>query len=190
MTRSDFTVEKTHPVKSLESDFKRLTRLLYDTKVPASTLKEEVAPYLADGIVFVDPWQIAQGKHLYEIGMAGFHAMFRFHFKFHQVNVQMNESGDRGRALVDGVMQLEQFRPLIVYPLRTMLAYDFIVPDPSDPKRFLITFHEEMWSFGDMIEAVPLFGTFYSKIFRPAFSVGFVAASKLAIRARSGFVVK
>ena len=114
--------------------------------------------------------------------MAGFHAMFRFVFEFHQVNVQLNARGDGGRAIVDGVMQLKQFSWLYTYPLRTLLAYDFVIPDPAQPERFLITTHEEMWSLGDMIQAIPLVGRFYSDVFRPAFARGFLVASRVASR--------
>lgn len=79
----------------------------------------------------------------------------------------------------------------------TLLLYDTSVPpqrvdeevtphldaNVSDVK-FLIQAHEEMWSFGDMIEAIPLAGWFYKKIFRPGFSRGFLRASQLVCRAR------
>jgi len=174
-------------VLTLERELRRLTALLYDTRVPAERLEREVAPYLAESVTFTDPWQTGVGKANYRLGMAGFHAMFRFRFKFHQVTVQLDERGERGRALIDGVMQLEQLRWLFTYPLRTLLVFDFVVPDPGAPERFLITDHEEMWSVGDMIAAVPLLGRAYAKMFRPLFARGFLAASRLASRgARAG----
>jgi hypothetical protein len=177
--RKDSDAEK---VRLLEEEFRRISATLYDTSIPASRLDTEVAPWLAEAVTFTDPWQTGTGKTSYRLGMAGFHAMFRFTFDFLQVNVQLNEYGDGGRALVDGVMQLKQFSWLYTYPLRTFLRYDFVIPNPADPTHFLITAHEEMWSVGDMIQAVPLIGSVYSHVFRPAFARGFLAASQVASR--------
>jgi len=82
------------------------------------------------------------------------------------------------------VMHLRPFRHLPSYPLRTILAYAFEVTDPEarGGPVFLIHEHEEMWSLGDMIEAVPVLGWFYWRVFRPAFSRGFLAASALSLR--------
>jgi hypothetical protein len=168
----------------LEDEFRRLTELLYDTHIPADRLETEVVPYLADDITFTDPLQFGRGKELYKVGMAGFHAMFRFHFEFFQVNVQLNDGATGGRAIVDGIMHLKQLSWLYVYPLRTLLTYEFTIPDPAQPTRFLITAHEEMWSIGDMVQGVPLVGRIYSKVFRPAFTRGFELASKASIRLR------
>jgi hypothetical protein len=41
-----------------------------------------------------------------------------------------------------------------------------------------------MWSVGDMLAALPGFGWLYAKLFRPAFSVGFLGASQLFSRGR------
>lgn len=166
-------------VGRLEERFRHLSALLYDTKVPPATLAVEVLPFMADDVRFVDPWQSARGKQLYRDGLAGFHAMFRFHFEFFQVNVQLAPDGRGGRALVDGIMHLEQLKPLLTYPLRTILRYDFTFTDTTPgAEQFLITEHEEMWSFGDMIENVPYLGALYRNVFRPGFSVGFLAASR------------
>jgi len=55
------------------------------------------------------------------------------------------------------------------------------VDGDSREVHFLITDHEEMWSFGDMIEAIPFgVGTFYRKIFRRLFAKGFVATCTIA----------
>lgn len=47
--------------------------------------------------------------------------------------------------------------PLYVYPLRTILVFDFVVDDEGGDGRllkFTIRVHEEMWSFADMIAAL------------------------------------
>lgn len=181
-SREEPGIPELNLLRELERRFRALTELLYDTSVSAERLDTEVLPYIAQDVTFKDPWQSAGGREAYRLGMKGFHAMFRFRFEFRQVNVQLNARGDGGRAIVDGVMQLEQLRWLYVFPLRTLLVYDFVLPKGlQPPARPLITTHEEMWSFGDMIEAVPLVSRFYD-VFRPAFSRGFLAASRLACR--------
>lgn len=169
-------------IKALEARFKEVSLLLYDTSVRPERLEREVMPYIADDVLFVDPWQSEGGRQRYRVGLAGFHAMFRFHLSIRQVNVTLNEAEDGGSALVDGVMHLRQFAPLLTYPLRTILRYDFTL-DGDEPRIF---FHEEMWSFGDMIEAVPWLGSWYRRVFRPGFSQGFLVASKFAARLRFG----
>jgi hypothetical protein len=166
----------------LVSNFKQITALLYDTSFPVERMEREVAPHIAENVTFKDPWQFGKGKPAYRLGIAGFHAMFRFDFESRQVSVQLNADGNGGRALVDGVMHLKQFEILFVYPLRTLLVFDFNLPTPNDPANFLITAHEEMWSVGDMIEAAPLVGGFYARIFRPTFAWGFLLASRFATR--------
>jgi hypothetical protein len=113
--------------------------------------------------------------------------MFRFDFEFFQVNVQLNAEGTGGRAIVDGIMHLKQLSWLLTYPLRTILVYDFALPERASPTAPLaprIQRHEEMWSLGDMLAAVPLVGPFYRDRFRRAFSRGFLVASRLACRLR------
>lgn len=166
----------------LERLFEKLTALLYDTDVPMEVLEAEVMPYLGPDVTFVDPWQSGAGRESYRLGLAGFHAMFRFHFEVLQVGVRAPRGTQRGRAIVDGVMQLEQLSPLLVYPLRTIVTYGF---DLGGSGRPVIHAHEEMWSFGDMLAAVPALGGFYSRVFRPAFSRGFLVASALASRRRA-----
>lgn len=171
-------------VHTLEERFRELTDLLYDTSVPADRLEAEVLPHLAEDVTFKDPWQSGRGKEAYRLGMKGFHALFRFRFDFLQVGVQLNPAGDGGRAIVDGTMQLQQLGWLYTYPLRTMLVYDFALAPPESataPGHVLITAHEELWSFGDMIEALPLVGRVYRGLFRPAFARGFLAVSRFAI---------
>jgi hypothetical protein len=174
-------------VRELEERFRRLTELLYDTRVPSHVLDEEVLPFLAENVRFTDPWQQAEGREIYRRGVAGFHCMFSFDFDIFQINVQLEEGYVGGRAIVDGVMNLKQLSWLYTYPLRTILVYDFTLVSASatggDVKP-LIHSHEEMWSLGDMIAAIPLVGRFYTSVFRKGFSYGFQAASALCRRAR------
>ena len=172
-------------IRALEERFRRISELLYDTRVPAQVLEEEVTPFLAEDVSFTDPWQSGSGKETYRRGAAGFHCMLRFDFDIFQLNIQLEEGHQRGRAIVDGIMNLRQFSWLYTYPLRTILVYDFTLQPAGDSgglPRPLIHAHEEMWSLGDMIEAVPAVGWFYTNVFRKAFSYGFLAASELCRR--------
>lgn len=174
-------------VEDLEQHFKRLTHALYDTDVPVPEVDALLKPYLADNVSFVDPWQHGVGLAKYRLGLAGFHTMLKFHFELAQVSVKYEPSTRSGRALVDGVMQLKLLAPLYVYPLRTILAFDFVVTDEGGegkPVQFCIGAHEEMWSFADMIAALPLLGPVYRKVFRPGFAAGFLGASWLTARAK------
>jgi hypothetical protein len=170
-------------VADLEAKFRHLTDLLYDTSVPSQRLEAEVLPLLDAGVTFKDPWQIGVGRDKYAVGMKGFHAMFDFRFEFHQVSVSLDAQGGNGRALVDGVMHLGQ-RRRFSYPLRTILRYDFALVTQAGATEPLlqVTTHEEMWSLGDMIEALPLVGRLYAGAFRPAFASGFLLVSRLASR--------
>lgn len=174
-------------ILQLEDRFRKLTHLLYDTRVPEHVLVEELAPFLGEDVRFIDPWQTGAGRPTYLRGAAGFHCMLRFDFDITQLNVQLEPGNQKGRVLVDGIMNLRQFDWLYVYPLRTFLAYDFSL-EPSaaggEPHP-LIHRHEEMWSLGDMIEAVPGVGWIYKTLFRPGFSIGFLAASELCRKRRS-----
>ncbi|MBK7862202.1 MAG: nuclear transport factor 2 family protein [Archangiaceae bacterium] len=165
----------------LDALFGRLTTLLYDTEVPMETLEAEVMPYIADDVKFTDPWQSESGREQYRAGLAGFHRMFRFHLDTYQVGVRLDPDGKTGRAIVDSVMHLKQLAPLLTYPLRTILVYDFRV----EGGRPLIYAHEEMWSFGDMLAAVPVVGPLYARGFRKLFARGFLLASRLATRGGS-----
>ena len=139
-------------LSALERRFTELTHLLYDTSIPAATLQEKVYPHLAPDIEFRDPWVKASGLRHFWIGLKGFHAAIRFKFEICQLAVQLNERGDGGRVLVDGVMQLNQL-VVYTYPLRTQLVYEFtILPDGE---RLQVTSLEEMWSLGDLIENIP-----------------------------------
>ena len=145
-------------VHELERRFTELTQLLYTTSVPAPELREKVYPYLAPTIVFRDPWVRGSGLQQFWVGLRGFHAVIRFDFDIAQLAVQLDERGDGGRVLVDGVMNLRQ---LVVYsyPLRTQLVYEFeLTPDGES---FQITSLEEMWSLGDFIANAPGVGLAY-----------------------------
>jgi hypothetical protein len=173
-------------IRELEDRFRRLTDLLYDTRVSPARLEQEVLPFLSESVTFTDPWQAAGGRDRYALGMKGFHDLFDFRFEFHQVGIALDEAGAGGRALVDGVMQLAPSSRLLRYRLRTILRYDFTLSPPGGPPdtALRIEAHEEMWSLGDMIEALPLVGRFYSRAFRPTFARGFLVASRLAARRR------
>lgn len=174
-------------IEELEAHFKRLTHALYDTDVPAPEVDAQLRPHLDAHVSFVDPWQHGVGSSKYRLGLAGFHTMLKFHFELAQVSVKYEPSTRSGRALVDGVMQLKLLAPLYVYPLRTILVFDFVVDDEGGegrPLKFTIHAHEEMWSFADMIAALPLLGTLYRKVFRPGFALGFLGASFLSARAK------
>jgi hypothetical protein len=158
----------------LEARFRELTLLMYDTQVPISVLEERVHPYLAPHVVFEDPWLRAHGARRFRVGLCGFHSVIRFDFEIFQLDVQLNAGGDGGRVLVDGVMNLRQL-VFYTYPLRTILVYDFTLPEGGGPLQ--ITRLEEMWSFGDMIANAPLLvGRFYQRVFRPAAGHFFTAA--------------
>lgn len=175
-------------IHALEQRFRRITELLYDTRVPAQVLDEEVLPFIGEDVSFTDPWQRGVGRENYRLGLAGFHSMFSFDFDIFQLNVQLEEGHQRGRVLVDGVMNLKQLRWLYTYPLRTILVYDFTLTSrdaAGGDLHPLIHAHEEMWSLGDMIEAVPLVGWVYKNLFRKGFSHGFLAASALFSRGKN-----
>ena len=175
-------------IEELESRLWRISQSLYDTRVSEQVLEEEVLPWLADDISFTDPWQHGEGLALYRKGAAAFHTLFKFDFDVLQLSVQLNAHARTGRGIVDGVMNLRQFSWLYTYPLRTILVYDFTLLDvPRGEVKFLIHHHEEMWSLGDMIEAVPGVGWFYGQVFRKAFSKGFVATGSLVKRLRGRF---
>jgi hypothetical protein len=174
-------------IQQLEERFRRMTQLLYDTSVPARVLDEEVLPFLSEDVSFTDPWQRGAGRETYRRGAAGFHCMFSFDFDIFQLNVQLDEGQKKGRAIVDGVMNLKQFSWLYTYPLRTILVYDFTLVRSTAPGGDVIPLvyaHEEMWSLGDMIAAVPGVGWVYKNLFRKAFSYGFLGASALCRRIR------
>lgn len=143
---------------TIERRFTELTRLLYDTSVPVSVLRDKVHPYLSPDIEFWDPWVRVRGLRRFWTGLRGFHAVIRFDFVIHQLAVELDESGRGGRVLVDGVMNLNQL-VVYTYPLRTVLVYEFELS--PDEESFQVTSLEEMWSLGDLIENLPGVGRLY-----------------------------
>ncbi|MBI5611054.1 MAG: hypothetical protein HY902_19435 [Deltaproteobacteria bacterium] len=168
-------------IADLEHRFRQLSELLYDTSVDPKLADAAIAPLLADDVTFTDPWQQASGRDKYRLGIAGFHAMLRFKLDIWQLSVQLSEDARRCRVLVDGVMQLQPLGAWYTFPLRTQLVYDCSVAADGTPT---VHAHEEMWSFGDLLAAVPLGGALYRRLFRPAFARGFLLASRLTARAR------
>lgn len=177
--------ERVELIADLEDRFRHISMLLYDTSIDPRLVDAEVAPMLDPQVRFTDPWQVGVGQAKYRLGLAGFHAMFQFVLEMSQVSVQLADDGRSGRAIVDGVMQLRPLGRLFMYPLRTILVYDFVLVDSGDGKpKVSIQAHEEMWSIADMVTALPMTGWFYRQVFRPAFGRGFLAASWLSARAR------
>src|SRR6185503_2523380 len=142
----------------LEERFRELTLLLYDTDVPIPVLEERVYPFIAPDILFLDPWVRVHGGRKFRNGLRGFHTIIHFDFDILQLHVRMNNRGDGGRVIVDGVMNLRQLR-VYTYPLRTILVYDFVLTEGGAGLQ--ITCLEEMWSFGDMIQNLPIIGRGY-----------------------------
>lgn len=58
-------------INQLERQFHTITQLLYTTNVPGALLDRQVLPYIADDVIFKDPWQEGGNKQLYRIGMKG-----------------------------------------------------------------------------------------------------------------------
>jgi len=172
------SVTKETAIKALEKEMTQIVKLQYDTSVPLSELQDKVAPFLGDEVGFTDPWQAGRGKARYELGMRGFHNMFYFDFEVLQLRVDLNDAMTRARVIVDGYMNLRQLQ-IYTYPLRTILVYHLFVNVNSGEIRFWITDHEEMWSFGDMIENLPIVGHLYN-LFRATFARGFLFASSLS----------
>lgn len=144
----------------LEEHFRRITLLLYDTSVSLPVLEQEVIPYLDSNIEFIDGLISARGRDKFQLGLRGFHCAIYFDFDIFQLDVKMNSSGQSGRVMVDGVMNLRQI-PFYTYPLRTILVYDFVFA--PDGRSFLITRLEEIWSVGDLFENAPFVGRLYQK---------------------------
>jgi len=166
-------------VEDIRLKISEISKALYHTSISPKEL-EQYLPYIADNIYFKDPWQSGGGKDKYKLGMKGFHNMLNFSFEEYQVGVLVDTDSGEGRAIIDGRMMLKQFSWIYIYPLRTILRYNFRVRQGEgneDDAPFQIYFHEEMWSFGDMIENLPVIGKFYDKVFRVAFCYGFLAAS-------------
>lgn len=156
----------------LRRRFLVLTHLLYDTSVPLGVLERDVVPLLASDIEFLDPWVHVFGADAFRAGLRGFHCVIRFDFDVAQADVQLDAATGRGRAIVDGVMNLRQLRAY-TYPLRTTLVYDFRLT--SDRRSFEVTRLDEMWSLGDLLANLPVAGEAYD-LGRRAWGAFFVAA--------------
>ncbi|CAF4775921.1 unnamed protein product [Rotaria sp. Silwood1] len=70
-TRSMNPAYQTKLMSQLEEQFSNITRLLYTTSVSSVELDRRVLPYIADDVIFKDPWQEGGNKQLYRIGMKG-----------------------------------------------------------------------------------------------------------------------
>jgi hypothetical protein len=146
-------------IKDIEKHFRDYTLCMYDTWKSFEDMDLHMKNVHED-IIFKDPWQNIYGIRNYKNAARGFHSSIYFDFDILQCNVSMNEKQDRGRCIIDGTMNLKQLQ-FYSYPLRTLLVYDFVMI--NDGTEVLLTFHEEMWSFGDMIENLPLgIGTLYN----------------------------
>jgi hypothetical protein len=58
-------------IPKLVQQFDAINRLLYNTSVPCEDLENLVMPFIADDVIFVDPWQEGGNKKFYSIGMKG-----------------------------------------------------------------------------------------------------------------------
>jgi len=178
--------------RKIEAKIERFNKQFYDTSVPPHRIWKEVEPYIAEDIYFKDPWQVGGGIEKYKLGLRGFHSMFYFDWDTYQTSVFLEEKRPgynwiEGRAMIDGMMHLRQFSWIYTFPLRTIIVYKFRVYTEDDgastngkgETRFEIYNHEEMWSFGDMIQGLPLNSKPY-QIFRNCFAAGFLVASSVA----------
>ncbi|CAF1535562.1 unnamed protein product [Adineta steineri] len=188
--RSKNSASQTKLISQLERQFTTITQLLYTTSVPGALLDRQLLPYIADDIIFKDPWQEGGNKQLYRIGMKGFHNMFHFTFDTFQLNVKLNDDGITGRCIVDGIMNLQQFSWIYTYPLRSIFVYEFrlINSQNIDEPQFEIFRHEEMWSFADMIDGIPGVGWLYKNLFRRGFGYFFVGLSAISCVVHDRFI--
>jgi len=172
----------TEMISKLERQFGVINQLLYTTNVPNAELEHKVLPYIADDVVFKDPWQEGGDKKMYSVGMKGFHNMLHFDFDTYQLGVKLNDDGTAGRCMIDGVMNLKQFSWIYTFPLRTIVVYDFRMLSSyrEEEPRFEIFHHEEMWSYTELIDGIPGVGWVYKNMFRPAFGHLFFGASYLS----------
>ena len=104
--------------------------------------------------------------------------------------MKLNDDGLTGRCIVDGIMNLQQFSWIYTYPLRSIFVYEFRLTNTENPDdlKFEIFRHEEMWSFADMIDAIPGVGWAYKNLFRRSFGYFFVGVSALSCMIHNKFV--
>lgn len=171
--------------KIVEKKITDIAIVQYDTSISPDEVENQVSDYLSSNIFFKDPWQEGSGKEKYLLGQKGFHCMFYFDLTLFQANVILDENMKKGRAIIDCNMNLRQLAWIYTYPLRTILVYTFEITHIDHEKeevKFQILEHEEMWSFGDLLENIPFFGTFYTKVFRRLFAIGFLSASFISYK--------
>ena len=70
-SRSQHSAAQVQLISDLERQLTNITQLLYTTDVPGPILDRQVLPFIADDIVFKDPWQEGGNKQLYRVGMKG-----------------------------------------------------------------------------------------------------------------------
>lgn len=167
--------------RQLQERFRHLSLLLYDTSVDPELVDAAIAPLLAAHVTFTDPWQQASGRNKYRIGLAGFHALFRFKLELFQLSAQLSDDASHCRIMADGVMRLQPFGTWYTFPLRTQLVYECSLAADGTPT---VLAHEEMWSLADLLAAVPVGGALYTRLFRPGFARVFLLACGLGARAR------
>jgi hypothetical protein len=168
---------------TLEERIRRIVSLMYDTGVSLEELEREVCPYFSPDIAFLDPAVRTRGFSQVRTGMRGFHCAFKFELDIRQLSVQ--QEGARGRAIVDGTMNLRSL-PGYCYPLRTILVYDFAIDSMGE---ILIDRIEEMWPLGDLLAHLPLgLGALYGRLFRSISGVGLLGFFWLTTVLRRGRV--
>jgi hypothetical protein len=67
----DSKINNSALISALEDKFAELNELLYTTSVPNEQLERRVLPYIADDVIFRDPWQEGGHKAMYAIVMKG-----------------------------------------------------------------------------------------------------------------------
>uniref|UniRef100_A0A915ENS7 Uncharacterized protein n=1 Tax=Ditylenchus dipsaci TaxID=166011 RepID=A0A915ENS7_9BILA len=155
-------------ISQLEKKFGELHDVLYPTNVPNDVIESKAMPYVAEDVVFHDPWNMITGKTKYLLAMKGYH------------NIHKN-GVDIGRCMVDGTMYL-QMAYVYKCPLRVIVVYDFRVLDADHPNgpKFEIFNQQEMWSYMEMIQGIPIIGWIHKNVCRPVSGQLFVAASYLS----------
>ena len=58
--------------EEVEETIQYLTTILYDTSFEPKALEEEVVPFLAEDVVFKDPWQEGGGIQKYTLGVRAY----------------------------------------------------------------------------------------------------------------------
>jgi len=159
--------------KAIEEHLVAIVQMLYDSSYSIETLDEQVFRYCSDRITFVDAWQTPKGMDNYRGQFNGLRNMgIKFEFDRRQYGTQWRKEG--GRFICEGWFTTTVWLPWLRFPLRTFSIHEFVLTDQND-KGFLIYNHEELWSFTEMLEKMPIVGTLYNG-FR-WFAARFFAAS-------------